>query len=96
MNYAEALEHKAELRREPKAKLATMELKKADNGGVVASHRMTRFEGSEPVHAFGSEEGHLLAAHIEKHMGIKMPGHEVMGKEKGAQSQEPEKEADED
>lgn len=90
MNYAEALEHKAEVRRQPKNVLQTIELKKADNGGVVANHRMTRYEGKEPVHAFGADEGHLLAAHITKHLGIKMP--EVHGK----QSEEPKKEAEED
>lgn len=90
MNYAEALEHKAEIRREPKAKLSEISIKKADNGGVVVNHRMTRYEGNEPVHAFGAEDGHLLAAHIEKHLGIKMS--ETHGKS----SEEPEKEADED
>ena len=72
--YAETLDHNANMRRKPKNELAAIELKKADNGGVVANHRMTRFEGKEPVHAFGPEEGHLLAAHIKEHLGIKMPG----------------------
>ena len=90
MNYAEALEHKAEMKREPKAKLAEISMKKADNGGVVVNHRMSRYDGAEPVHAFGADEGHLLAAHIEKHLGIKM------SETKGPQSEEPDKEADED
>jgi hypothetical protein len=90
MNYAEALEHKAATKREPKSVLEHLQLKKADNGGVVVTHRMSRFDGAEPVHAFGADEGHLLAAHITKHMGIKMS--EVHGE----QSQEPEKEPDED
>jgi hypothetical protein len=57
-----------------KKALMHMLLKKADNGGVVAEHRMNTFDGKEPVHAFGAEEGHKLAAHIEKHLGISMPG----------------------
>lgn len=74
MKYAEALDHNAKARREPKSVLESIQLKKADNGGVVASHRMTRYEGAEPVHAFGADEGHLLAAHLTKHLGIKMSG----------------------
>lgn len=73
MNYAEALEHKAAVQREPKAQLESIHLEKAANGGVVAKHRMTRYEGKEPVHVFGADEGHLLAAHITKHLGLKMP-----------------------
>lgn len=73
MKYAEVLDHNATMRRKPKNVLAAIELKKADNGGVVANHRMSSFEGKEPVHAFGADEGHKLAAHIEKHLGIKMP-----------------------
>lgn len=75
-NYAETLDSNAKMRRQPKSVLAAIELKKADNGGVVANHRMTRYEGKEPVHAFGPEEGHMLAAHLEKHLGIKLGGHE--------------------
>lgn len=71
--YAETLDHNANMRNRPKNQLAAIELKKADNGGVVAQHRMTQFDGKEPVHAFGKEEGHMLAAHLEKHLGIKMP-----------------------
>jgi hypothetical protein len=90
MNFSEALEHKAQIKREPKSVLESIQLKKADNGGVVANHRMTRFDGKEPVHAFGAEDGHLLAAHIEKHLGIKMT------ETKGKQSEEPEVEANEE
>ena len=78
-NYADTLDHNATMRRQPKSVLAAIELKKADNGGVVASHRMTRYDGKEPVHAFGPEEGNLLTAHLEKHLGIKL----------GAESTEP-------
>ena len=86
MNYAEALETKAASRREPKNVLEHIQIKKADNGGVVASHHMTRYDGKEPVHAFGADEGHLLAAHLEKHLGIKMAA---------SKSEEPEEKAEE-
>jgi hypothetical protein len=63
--------------------LHSIMLKKAENGGVVAEHRMSQFDGKEPMHAFGANEGHLLAAHIQEHMGIAMPG----------KAEEPEEEA---
>lgn len=56
-----------------KPHLQSIMLKKADNGGVIAEHRMSTFSGKEPVHAFGENEGHMLAAHLTKHLGIKMP-----------------------
>ena len=56
----------------PKVELHSINLKKAENGGVIAEHRMSTFEGSEPVHAFGADEGHKLAAHLQEHLGIKM------------------------
>lgn len=74
-DYAETLDHNANMRRKSKSVLASIELKKADNGGVVANHRMTPYSEKEPVHAFGADEGHKLAAHIEEHLGIKMPHH---------------------
>lgn len=75
MQYAEALDSNARMRREKpkKNELSHIELKKADNGGVVAQHRMRNFDGKEPVHAFGADEGHKLAEHIGKHLGIHMP-----------------------
>ena len=57
-----------------KASLRSIELRKADNGGVIAEHRTGSFDGKDQVHAFGADEGHKLAAHIQEHMGIKMPG----------------------
>jgi hypothetical protein len=96
-NYAEALDSNAKMRKNPKPQLESIHLSKATNGGVIARHRMTTFEGKEPEHAFGAEDGHELAAHIEKHLGIKMPAAKVKESEThGAQSQEPEPEADED
>jgi len=72
-NYAEALEHNAQMRKKSKNELREIVLKKATNGGAIAEHRMSQFDGKEPVHAFGKDEGHMLAAHLEKHLGIKMP-----------------------
>lgn len=92
MKYAEVLDHNATMRRKPKNVLAAIELKKADNGGVVANHRMSSFEGKEPVHAFGADEGHKLAAHIEEHLGIKMPRPTAGDESHGGTDVEPEKE----
>lgn len=92
MKYAEVLDHNATMRRKPKNVLAAIELKKADNGGVVANHRMSSFEGKEPVHAFGADEGHKLAAHIEEHLGIKMPRPAAGDESHGGTDVEPEKE----
>lgn len=89
-NYAETLDHNAKMRRNPKPQLEAIHLSKAENGGVIARHRMSTFAGKEPEHVFGADEGHKLAAHIEKHMGIKM------SETHGDQSQEPEPEVDED
>ena len=70
----EAATQEPPVARKPAKALMHMLLKKADNGGVVVEHRMNTFDGKEPVHAFGAEDGYKLAAHIEKHLGIKMPG----------------------
>ncbi len=88
-NYAEMLDHNATMRRKPKNVLEHIKLKKADNGGVVAEHSMTSFEGKQPVHAFGKDEGHLLAAHIEKHLGIAMPHAQNQESEESGGSEEP-------
>ena len=60
--------------KKPKQFMRHMELTPAENGGAVARHVMNTYDGKEPVHAFGADEGHKLAAHIEEHLGIKMPG----------------------
>lgn len=70
--YAETLDANAKMRKRPKPQLESIQLSKAENGGVIARHRMTEYVGKEPEHAFGAEDGHKLAAHIEKHLGIKM------------------------
>jgi imidazolonepropionase-like amidohydrolase len=82
-NYADTLDHNATMRRNP-AQRAAITLRESGKGGVIAKHAVS---GSE--HEFGPEEGHLLAAHIGAHFGIKMP--EVHG----APSEEPRKEPEE-
>ena len=72
MDYAQTLDSNAKMRRRPKAQLEAIHLSKATNGGVIARHRMSEYSGKEPEHVFGAEDGHLLAAHLEKHLGIKM------------------------
>lgn len=91
-NYAETLDTNAKMRAKPKAQLEAIHLSKATNGGVIARHRMTTFDGKEPEHVFGAEDGHKLAQHLEKHLGIKM----TMAETHGEQSQEPATEPDED
>jgi hypothetical protein len=87
--YAETLDSNAQMRKRPKPQLEAIHLSKAENGGVIARHRMSEYVGKEPEHVFGADEGNKLADHIEKHLGIKMS--ETHGKA----SEEPEKEADE-
>lgn len=89
-NYAETLDANAKMRKRPKPQLEAIHLSKAENGGVIARHRMSDYVGKEPEHVFGADEGHKLAGHLEKHLGIKM------SETHGAPSEEPKKEADED
>jgi hypothetical protein len=91
-DYAATLDANAKMRRKPKPELEAIHLSKAENGGVIARHRMSEFAGKEPEHVFASDEGHKLAQHLEKHLGIKIKLSETHGE----QSQEPEPEADED
>lgn len=58
----------------PKKELEAIHLKEAENGGVTAEHHFTHYEHKPEVHVFSDGDGHKLAAHIEKHLGIKMPG----------------------
>lgn len=60
-------------RKMPKV-LEHVQLTKAENGGVVAEHRFTHYEHKPETHVFAGGDGHKLAAHIEQHLGIKMPG----------------------
>lgn len=89
-SYAETLDTNARMRKRPKPQLEAIHLSKAENGGVIARHRMSEYVGKEPEHVFGADEGHKLAAHIQEHLGIKMAP-----PSKGDGSEEPEKEADE-
>lgn len=73
MEMQEALSSRPKGMKKPKNELREINLKKANNGGVVAEHRMSEWSGKEPVHAFGADEGHKLASHIQEHLGIKMP-----------------------
>jgi len=58
----------------PKKEFSHMELREAENGGAIATHHFTAYEHKPEMHAFGTDEGHKLAAHIEHHLGISMPG----------------------
>lgn len=75
-SYAETLDANAKMRKRPKPQLRSIDLSKAENGGVIAEHRMTEYSGKEPKHVFGAEDGHKLASHIEEHLGIKMSAEE--------------------
>lgn len=65
--------------RVPKKELDRIELKEAENGGVIAEHHFTSYEHKPEPHVFGDGDGHKLAAHIEQHLGIKMPGRAKSG-----------------
>lgn len=62
----------------PKKELSHIEMREAENGGVTAEHHFTHFEHKPEMHVFGDGAGHELARHIEKHLGIKMPGKSSM------------------
>jgi hypothetical protein len=62
----------------PKKELEHIRLEEAENGGVIATHHFTHFDHKPEPHVFGDSEGHKLAAHIEKHLGISMPGKSKM------------------
>ena len=63
----------------PKKELREIALRKSANGGVIAEHQHNVYDGLNKPHTFGAGEGHLLAAHLEKHLGIKMPGKAAEG-----------------
>jgi hypothetical protein len=60
--------------KKPAKELEHIRLEEAENGGVIATHHFTSYKHKPEPHVFGDGEGHKLAAHIEKHLGIKMPG----------------------
>jgi hypothetical protein len=80
-SYGEALSTKPKGMKMPKNELREMVLRKADNGGIVAEHRMSNFEGHAPMHTFSAGEGAKFAAHISKHLGMQIPGNVADGKE---------------
>jgi len=104
MEYAQALDHNAAVRKGNKSKavLNQLRIEEAENGGHVVEHHFESGTGAyhEPeTHVFAEPEGkpklakgHVLQ-HIAEHLGIP---HEVIGKTHGEPSQEPEKEEDED
>ena len=51
-----------------------MTLRAGENKGVIAEHHFTHYEHKPEMHIFSDGEWHKLAAHIEKHLGIKMLG----------------------
>lgn len=60
--------------KQPKKELREISLRKSANGGVIAEHHHNVYDGMNKPHTFSAGEGHKLAAHIEQHFGLKMPG----------------------
>jgi len=82
MEYAEALsDRKPPMSKKPKNELQHIMLSKAENGGVIAEHRMSQFDGKEPKFAFGKGEGGKLAEHLTKHLGMQIHGNVADGPE---------------
>lgn len=63
----------APMRKPPKV-LSHIEMREAENGGVIAEHHFTHYDHKPEAHVFGDGDGSKLATHIEKHLGIAMPG----------------------
>ena len=75
-----AMKEKAMMAHKPeKAVLMHIMLSPAENGGVVAEHRMSTFEGPEKKYVFGPKDGKGLAAHLGEHLGH--AGMSAMGKD---------------
>ncbi len=104
MEYAEALQHNADVRKGRNAKptLAHVRIEEAENGGHSVEHHFESGNGAytqpktfvfaRPEGKVSLPKGHILQ-HVAEHLGIP---HEIIGKTHGEQSQEPEKEADEE
>ena len=60
--------------KKPAKELEHIRLEEAENGGVIATHHFTAYEHKPEPHVFGDGEGRKLAAHIQEHLGIAMPG----------------------
>jgi hypothetical protein len=80
MQYGEAISQPKSMKK-PKNELREMVLRKADNGGIVAEHRMTNYDEKAPMHTFSASEGAKFAAHITKHLGMQIPGNVADGPE---------------
>jgi hypothetical protein len=83
-DYAEALSaNRPPMAKKPKPQLMHIMLSKSDNGGVVAEHRMSGdgWSMKEPKFTFASGEGHKLAEHLTKHLGMQIHGNMADGKE---------------
>jgi hypothetical protein len=57
-----------------KKELEGITIKKSANGGLSIEHRFTRFEHPPEIHVFAADQGENLRAHLEKHLGISLPG----------------------
>lgn len=72
--------------KKPPKEFSHMEIHPGEDGGAVVTHHFTSYEHKPEMHPFSDGDGHKLAAHIEKHIGIAMPGKSV------AKEDEPEEE----
>ena len=63
-----------------KKMLRSIELRPSENGGIIAEHRFSSNHPGEE-HTFAAEEGHKLAAHLTKHMGMQISGNVADGPE---------------
>lgn len=81
-SYSEALDRP--MMKRQKKMLRSIEMRKAENGGVIVEHHFESMHPSEE-HTFGPEQGHELASHIGKHMEMNLGGkaaeHEEMDEE---------------
>ena len=72
----------------PAKQLHHLEMRGGESGGVSVEHHFTNYEHKPEMHVFGDGDGHMLAAHIEKHLGIKMPGKSGADKNEPAEGDE--------
>jgi len=74
MNLHEVMDVNARSTPKGKAQLRSIELERAANGGIIASHRFKSDGGpykESEQHTFGPDEGKKVLTHIAEHMGIK-------------------------
>jgi hypothetical protein len=73
MKPSEVMDINARTRKGP-AKLRSLEIEHAENGGHIVTHRFHSTDGpyQEPkAHVFGKGQGKEMLSHIGKHMGLK-------------------------